>query len=404
MGNIQKKMENNLFTHGEKELISYDNPVRQIIHGDLDCFFVSVERLQNSALEGKPVIVGGSGDRAVVASCSYEARKFGVHSAMPMRLARQLCPEAIVVRGDFDQYSKYSNIVTDILAEYVPLFEKASIDEHYLDITGMDKFFGCWKWAQELRQKVIKETGLPISFGLSINKTVSKIATGEAKPSGEKLVPYGSEKEFLAPLSVRRLPSVGEQSYRLLRNMGVATIGTLQQMDALALRRVLGALGVSIWNKANGIDLSPVVSFREQKSMSKETTFETDTTDLDKLRMVLISMVEDLAFDLRKMHKLTGCITVKIRYANFDTHSKQVSIPYTSSDNKILQVVTELFKKLYNRRMLIRLVGIKFSHLILGGLQTDLFNNTEEELKLIQAIDKMKMRFGDKVITKGVCL
>lgn len=404
MGNIQKKMENNLFTHGEKELVSYDNPVRQIIHGDLDCFFVSVERLQNSALEGKPVIVGGSGDRAVVASCSYEARKFGVHSAMPMRLARQLCPEAIVVRGDFDQYSKYSNIVTDILAEYVPLFEKASIDEHYLDITGMDKFFGCWKWAQELRQKVIKETGLPISFGLSINKTVSKIATGEAKPSGEKLVPYGSEKEFLAPLSVRRLPSVGEQSYRLLRNMGVATIGTLQQMDALALRRVLGALGVSIWNKANGIDLSPVVSFREQKSMSKETTFETDTTDLDKLRMVLISMVEDLAFDLRKMHKLTGCITVKIRYANFDTHSKQVSIPYTSSDNKILQVVTELFKKLYNRRMLIRLVGIKFSHLIQGGLQTDLFNNTEEELKLIQAIDKMKMRFGDKVITKGVCL
>lgn len=404
MDNIQKKMENNLFSQSEKEIVSYNNPVRQIIHGDLDCFFVSVERLQNSALEGKPVVVGGSGDRAVVASCSYEARKFGVHSAMPMRLARQLCPEAIVVRGDFDQYSKYSNLVTDILAEYVPLFEKASIDEHYLDITGMDKFFGCWKWAQELRQKVIKETGLPISFGLSINKTVSKIATGEAKPSGEKLVPQGSEKEFLAPLSVRRLPSVGEQSYRLLRNMGVATIGTLQQMEALALRRVLGSLGVSIWNKANGIDLSPVVSFREQKSMSKETTFEIDTTDLDKLRVVLISMVEDLAFDLRKAHRLTGCISVKIRYANFDTHSKQLSIPYTSSDNKILEVVTDLFKKLYNRRMLIRLIGIKFSHLIQGGLQTDLFTNTEEELKLIQAIDRMKTRFGDKVITKGVCL
>lgn len=377
---------------------------RHIVHCDLDTFFVSVERLLNRDLAGKPVLIGGSGDRGVVSSCSYEARKFGVHSAMPMKLALRLCPEAILVRGDHDLYSKYSNIVTEIIEESAPLVEKASIDEHYFDITGMDKFFGCWKWTKELRQRIIKETGLPISFGLSINKTVSKIATGEAKPCGERQVDNGCEKSFLAPLSIRKIPMVGEKSYIMLRNMGISKIHTLQGMEVFTMRRVLGENGVSIWKKANGQDDSPVVPFREQKSMSKETTYLTDTIDMDLLRKTLVAMVDELAFDLRAKKKLTGCITLKIRYSNFDTHTQQISIPFTNSDRVITEKVSELFKKLYSRRMLIRLIGIKFSNLIHGAYQVDLFNDTQEEISLMQAIDKIRNRFGVDILKKGICL
>lgn len=377
---------------------------RHIVHCDLDTFFVSVERLINSDLKGKPVLIGGSGDRGVVASCSYEARKYGVHSAMPMKLALRMCPEAIVVRGDHDLYSKYSSTVTQIIEEVTPVVEKASIDEHYLDITGMDKFFGCWKWTKELREKIIKETGLPISFGLSVNKTVSKIATGEAKPCGEKQVSTGTEKLFLAPLSIRKIPMVGEKSYVKLRNLGISQIRTLQEMEVFTMQTVLGENGVSIWKKANGLDDSPVVPFREQKSMSKETTFQTDTIDMDVLRRTLVAMVDELAYELRAQQKLTGCITLKIRYSNFDTHPMQVTIPYTNSDRIIIEKVLELFRKLYSRRMLIRLIGVKFSKLIQGSYQVDLFNDTMEDISLMQAIDKIRNRFGVDYIKKGICL
>lgn len=377
---------------------------RHIVHCDLDSFFVSVERLLNSDLEGRPVLIGGSSDRGVVASCSYEARKYGIHSAMPMRLARQLCPEAILVRGDHDLYSKYSGIVTDIIEQEAPLVEKASIDEHYLDISGMDKFFGCWKWTQELRTRIIKETGLPISFGLSVNKTVSKIATGQAKPCGELKVDNGTEKGFLAPLSIRKIPMVGEKSYTLLRNMGISKIHTLQQMEVFTMRKVLGENGVSIWKKANGEDNSLVVPYSEQKSMSKETTFEKDTIDMVLLKKNLFAMVDTLAFDLRNEKKLTGCITLKIRYSNFDTHTQQIKIPYTNSDRTITDQVLQLFKKLYSRRMLIRLIGIKFSNLIYGSYQVDIFNDTLEDIHLMQAMDNIRKRYGAQFIMKGICL
>ena len=377
---------------------------RHIIHCDLDSFFVSVERLVNSELKERPVLIGSASDRGVVASCSYEARKYGVHSAMPMKLALRLCPEAIVVRGDHDLYSQYSKIVTEILEGSAPLVEKASIDEHYLDVTGMDRFFGCWKWSQELRQRVIKETGLPISFGLSINKTVSKVATGTAKPCGERYVDDGTEKTFLAPLSVRKIPMVGEKSYTLLRNMGISRIKTLQEMEADVLRRVMGANGLSIWRKANGIDPSPVLSYREQKSMSKETTFEQDTIDMGLLKRTMVAMVDHLAFDLRKEQKLTGCVTLKIRYSNFDTHTRQARVVYTNSDRMLLEKVMGLFQKLYSRRMLIRLIGIRFSELIHGAYQTDLFYDDHTEINLLQAMDRIRLRYGTDVLTKGICL
>ena len=377
---------------------------RTIVHCDLDSFFVSVERLLNSALVGKPVLVGGSSDRGVVAACSYEARKFGVHSAMPMRLAKQLCPEAILVRGDHDLYSKYSNIVTEIIEERVPLVEKASIDEHYLDMTGMDKFFGAWKMTQELRQRIIKETGLPISFGFSVNKTVSKIATGEAKPSGELKVDGGTEKGFLAPLSIRKIPGIGEKTYPLLRNMGISHIHTLQQMDVFTMRRVLGQNGVGIWNKANGIDTSAVVPFHQQKSMSKEHTFEQDTIDMTLLRRVMLSMIDELAFDLRNEGKLTSCVTVKIRYSNFDTHTMQARLSYTSFERELSQKVFLLFDKLYSRRMLIRLIGIKFSNLIRGAYQPDLFEDRVEDLNLARALYKIRKRYGTQAVKRGSAL
>ncbi len=376
---------------------------RQIVHLDLDSFFVSVERLQDSSLNGKPIIIGGTSDRGVVASCSYEARAFGVHSAMPARMAKQLCPQAVFIRGDMESYSKYSNIVTEIIKEKSPLVEKASIDEHYIDITGMDRFIkNSMLWTHELRQAIIKESGLPISFGLSVNKTVSKVATGEAKPNGEKRVDVGIEKLFLAPLSIKKIPGIGGKTYTVLRNMGIERVETIQQMPPLMMQRVLGDNGQLIWRKANGIDNSPVEPYSEQKSMSSETTFDKDTTDMEQLRRVLMRMVEKLAFDLRKSKKVTGCITLKLRYSDFQTHTFQCKVAYTASDHVLLNKVMELFKKNYSRRVLIRLIGIRFSNLVSGFTQIDLYEDTEEMINLYQSIDKIRLRYGFKAIMKCI--
>jgi DNA polymerase IV len=371
---------------------------RSIMHMDLDTFFVSCERLLDSRLEGKPVLIGGTSDRGVVASCSYEARSFGIHSAMPMRLAKQLCPEAIVIRGNSGTYMKYSDMVSEIVKEAVPVFEKTSVDEFYCDLTGLDRFFGCMQFASELRQKVIRETGLPISFGLSENKTVSKIATGEAKPNNQIRVDYGTEKPFLAPLSIKKIPMVGDVTYQTLRNLGVQKIHTIQEMPVELMERALGDNGVSIWRKANGIDQSPVIPYQERKSISTERTFDQDTIDVHKLRGILLAMAENLAFQLRRGDKLTSCVTVKVRYSDFQTQTLQCRIPYTSSDHTLIQKVLELFDKLYQRRMLVRLIGVRYSHLVSGGYQINLFEDTEEQLSLYRAMDKMRARFGDRIV------
>jgi DNA polymerase-4 len=371
---------------------------RAIVHMDLDTFFVSCERLLDSRLIGKPVLIGGTSDRGVVASCSYEARKFGVHSAMPMRMAKMLCPEAIVLRGNSGIYSNFSKDVTDVIKEHVPLYEKTSIDEFYIDLTGTDKFFGCHKLASELRQRIIKETGLPISFGLSVNKTVSKIATGEAKPNNEIRILKGTEKPFLAPLSVRKIPMVGEVTYKSLCDLGVKRIKTVQDMPMELMHKVLGKNGLAIWKKANGIDNSPVIQYHERKSISTERTFNKDTTDINKLKSIIIAMAENLAYQLRRGNKLTACITFKIRYSDFQTYTQQQRIPYSAMDHNIIPVVLDLYKKLYNRRLLVRLIGVKFSHLVEGGHQINLFEDNEKFLHLSQAIDKMRERYGDRSV------
>lgn len=373
---------------------------RSIVHMDLDTFFVSCERLIDSRLNGKPVLIGGTSDRGVVASCSYEARKFGVHSAMPMRMAKQLCPEAIILRGNTGIYTKYSQLVTDIIKDTVPLYEKSSIDEFYIDLTGMDRFFGCQQIASDLRSKIIRESGLPISFGLSLNKTVSKIATGEAKPNNEITILSGNEKPFLAPLSVRKIPSVGEKTYRTLCDLGVKKIASIQDMPMEIMQKVFGVNGVSIWKKANGIDTSPVVPYRERKSISTERTFDKDTIDVKKLEGLMTAMAENLVFQLRRGNKLTACITVKIRYSDFQTYTLQKQIPYSAADHLVLPIVLELFRKLYNRRMLVRLIGVRFSHLVEGGHQIGLFENPTT-IKLYQAMDHIRERYGDRSIMRA---
>lgn len=366
---------------------------RAIVHMDLDTFFVSCVRLQNSGLEGIPLIVGG-GDRGVVASCSYEARRFGVRSAMPIKMAMRLCPEAKIVKGDMELFSKYSQTVTQVIEEKAPVMEKASIDEFYLDITGMDKFYGSYKWTNELAASVTRETGLPISFALSVNKTVSKIATGEGKPRGNLQILPAQVQHFLNPLSIRKIPMVGEATSNLLSRIGIRNIATLAEMPTDVLRQMMGKNGVELWKKANGIDTTPVQPYRERKSLSTEDTFHQDTTDIKQLRYILTGMVERLAYQLRQENWLASTVVVKIRYSNFDTEPKQATIPYTSADHTLTKVVLELFEKLYQRRMSLRLVGVRFSGLVRGEHQINMFEDTVEMIQLYQAMDRMKNRFG----------
>ena len=317
---------------------------------------------------------------------------------MPMRMARQLCSQAVFIRGDMELYSRYSRLVTEVIADSAPVYEKMSIDEHYLDLTGMDRFHDCRLWSHELRQRIIRETGLPISFGLSENKTVAKIATGQAKPNGELQVPIPYINDFLDPLPVQKIPMVGEKTCLMLRSMGVEKIGTLRHLPPVALEQTFGKLGLVIWKKANGQDNTPVCPYQERKSISKERTFEQDTIDVATIRQCLARMVESLGFDLRTQGKLTGCVTVKIRYANFDTHDRQQRIPYTAFDHVIQQTVNGIFDQLYNRRMMIRLVGVRLSDLVNGAPQLTLFDDQAELTQLYAAMDKIKRRFGEKII------
>ena len=377
---------------------------KSILHLDLDAFFAAVEVRQNAALRGKPLIIGGKSGRGVVASCSYAARRFGIFPEMPMRLALRLCPAAIVMKGDYDKYARCSQVITEIIQEKAPVFEKARIDEFYLDLTGMDRYVGCWKWSQELRRAIIKEMGLPLSCSLSVNKTVSKIGSGEAKPNGQQLIEAGQEKSFIAPLSTRKLPGVGNQTFRKLSLMGVRTIHTLSEIPPQLLQREFGKAGVTIWKKANAIDHSPVIPYVEKKTLSAEQVFQVDTIDLIQLKGELTKMVLALAFELRNKQRLAACITVKIRYTDSNTYTLQKKIPHTANDKTLLLHVLRLFEKLYQRRQLIRLVGVKLSNLVQGFYQVDLFEDTQEEVNLLSAMDKIRSRFGDSAITRGSAL
>jgi DNA polymerase-4 len=376
-------------------------PQRYIAHFDLDSFFVSVEVINDPTLKGKAVIVGGSKDRGVVTTCSYEARKFGVRSAMPMKQAMKLCPHAIIVRGTRGEYSKYSRMVTDLIAAKAPLFEKASIDEFYIDLTGMDKFFDPYQWTIDLRNEIIEKTGLPISFGLATNKMVAKIATDEAKPNGYLFVQPGMEKIFLAPLSVNKFSGVGDHTFEKLKAMGIFTIEQLSETPIEILEQKLGHNGASLWRKSQGIHHGEVHPYHEAKSISTENTFEENKSDLNFLLSELVRMTEKVAYELRKDEKLTGCIAVKIRYPDFETTSKQATIDYTFRDDELIPQAIDLFHKLYRKGEPVRLLGIRLSELTNEATQGSLFDDAEKKTNLYKAIDAVKDKFGKGFLQKA---
>lgn len=373
---------------------------RIIAHFDLDSFFVSVEILNNPSLKGKPVFVGGT-ERGVVAACSYEARKFGIHSGMPSKKAMQLCPNAIAIKGTRGEYSRYSKWVTNIIAESAPLFEKASIDEFYLDLTGMDRFFDPLQWTIDLRRRIIDETKLPISFGLSSNKMMAKIATNEAKPNGYLQIPFGKEKEFLAPLPVEKIPGVGDHTYEVLKSMGIKTIGDISSRTEAELEERIGKWGADLWLKSFGKHDSEVTPYHESKSISSENTFNENSTDLEFLMKELVRLTEKISFELRQDKKFAGCVAVKIRYSDFETTSKQSIIPYTFSDDEIIPAAKSLFKKLYKKGRPVRLLGVRLSHLTSEAMQADLFQDREKKADLYKAIDDVKNRFGKLKIKRA---
>ncbi|WP_236587576.1 DNA polymerase IV [Marivirga aurantiaca] len=376
------------------------NSPRSIIHMDMDTFFVSVERLIEPKLLDKPVIIGGS-NRGVVASCSYETRKFGVHSAMPMKLALQLCPDATVISGDMEAYSRYSHQVTEIITEVAPIFEKSSVDEFYMDVSGMDKYFGCFQWGKELRNKIIKETGLPLSMGLSVNKLVSKVATGEAKPNNTRQIEPGMETVFLDPMSIRKIPGIGKKTAQFLMQMGIHKVETLRNMPRQLLEQTFGKNGTLLWQRANGIDHSPITPYSEQKSISTESTFHHDSMDVKQMKVILTAMVEKLAYKLRSKNQLTCNISIKIRYSNFDTENRQKKISYTANDETLIRYAKELFDQLYTRRMLIRMIGVRLSGLVHGNYQISLFDDTQEHIQLFQAMDTIRNKHGIESIMRA---
>ncbi len=374
---------------------------RYIVHIDLDSFFVSVERKFDPSLIGKPVIIGGSAERGVVASCSYEARAYGIHSAMPSKEAARLCPHAIFLRGNHKLYSEASREVTEIIHQSVPLYQKTSVDEFYIDYTGMDRFHNCYQHATELRQKVIRETGLPISFGMSSGKTVSKMATNQAKPNGQLFVPHGMEKAFLAPLNINKIPGLGDSTAAKLYQYGIEKIGDLQKSNLRFLESVFGKMGRYLWDKANGVDPSVVVPHSDRKSISTENTFSRNLSDRQKIESILVSMTEELASKLRRENMLASCMAIKIRYANFETHTIQEKIPLTAAEHILIPGIKNLLTRAWNHHRPIRLIGVRLSNLCFGRYQNNLFEDNEERIKLYQAMDNINGKYGDKTVCRA---
>jgi DNA polymerase-4 len=318
-----------------------------------------------------------------------------------MKQAMQLCPQAILVRGTRGEYSRFSRWVTDIIAAKAPLFEKASIDEFYLDLTGMDKYFDVFKWTIDLRQEIIDKTQLPISFALASNKLVAKIATDVAKPNGYIFIQPGQEREFLAPLAVNKIPGVGESTFVTLKEMGIRLIGDILTKTPEELEERLGKWGADLWQKAHGRHFSVVSPYHEAKSISTENTFHENTADMEFLVSELVRMTERVAFELRQDEKLAGCVAVKIRYPNFETTSRQTTINYTLRDDELIHAAKELFNKLYRKGKPVRLLGVRLSELTSHAVQGSLFEDTEKTNNLYKAIDGVKLKFGKDYLQKA---
>lgn len=398
---ICEKMEASLSTCNRKE--------RRILHVDLDAFFVSVEQVLNPALRGKPVVVGGEpGARGVVASASYEARAYGLYAGMSLTTAYRLCPEAIFIRGSFPRYRDASARFMAILAEFTPYLEPVGIDEAYLDLTGFEPVYGStWGTALRIKQRIRDEIKITASVGIATSKLVAKIASDMAKPDGLLEVATGEERLFLAPLPIVKLPCVGPKMERSLKGMGVTTIGELANLPVPLLKANLGPLGEAIHRYALGIDERKVEPPQAAKSISRETTFIEDTLDYNFLKATLRYLSERVGAELRREGREARCVTLKLRYADFDSITRSRTLRgATNADQVIFGVgVVLLERALCQRRQLVRLIGIGVSSLIGEQKQLSLLDSSIERWeRLDRAIDRIRNRYGFTAIQRGQSL
>lgn len=380
---------------------------RDILHIDMDAFFASVEEALNPVLKGKPVIVGGDPDgRGVVASASYEARKYGIHSAMPLAIARRLCPHATFIRSNYSKYSEFSTRIMIFFASYTPLVEPVSLDEAYLDLSGCQKLYNhrhIIETATRIRDEIKKEIGLISSIGIASNKLVAKIASGCAKPDGILWIPAGKEKDFLAPLPINKLPGVGKKNEESLRLMGIRKIEDLIKIPKKLLEKAFGKHGYDLYNKCRGISNSTVRTGESVKSMGKEITFDTDTTDKKLIESNLVYLIGKVCTRLRKKNLKARCCTVKIKYSDFKCRTSSITLQEaTTLDKIIINAACTMLNKLLNRRIRVRLIGISLSSLSTCCHQTDLFEEQEliKMVNLYKGIDHIRDRYGfDSILT-----
>jgi DNA polymerase IV len=378
--------------------------MRTIFHLDLDAFFVSVERIFNPKLKDKPVIVGGDPHgRGVVAACSYEARKFGLHSAMPIRTAFKLCPNGIYLHGHHDEYGNYSQAVKNILEKYAPLLAQASIDEFYMDFTGCQNIYGSfYDFARFIQCEIDKKLSLPCSIGIGTNKTIAKIASDFNKPKGVTLVKPGDEKEFLSLLQVERIPGVGKATLQYLQNRGIYTVGEIANLPRDFFAAAFGKFGIDLWKKANGYGNEYLTIEREQKSISKETTFSNDVNRKNLIENILFEIAGKVCQSLRDNNFHASTVTVKIRYSDFKTITRSKSIKHTNDDKTIFKTALNIFRKSYTRRVSLRLIGIKLTGFSLSSYQENLFDRTEAARKrLIEAVNSIRNKYGYASIQIG---
>jgi len=372
---------------------------RWIAHLDMDCFFVSVERLLDPSLAGKPVVVGGDPDgRGVVASASYEARRFGVRSAMASRRAKELCPQLIFAPGHHHLYGEYHDKVREILARFAPGVQAASIDEFYLDFSGCDLLHGAiFPLLRRIRELIAAELGLPSSLGLAANKLLAKVGSRLAKPAGVMWIPPGAEAEILAPLPVRAIPGVGPVTGAALERLGVTRVGHLASIPEKVLEAALGAYGPELARKARGESDSPVEEGGERKSVGHETTFEEDTADPVVLEATICRLVEKAAHRLRKAGMKAGGVTVKVRYSDFRTVTRSRGLPAASDrDGELLTAARELMFGAVGRRVRVRLIGVSLERLRAGSEQLGLFTASRDArlASLFPAVDKVRAKYG----------
>ncbi|KKM80345.1 hypothetical protein LCGC14_1340790 [marine sediment metagenome] len=365
---------------------------------DMHDYYIECERLSNASLKGLPLIIGGGTNRGTVAACSKEASRFGVRRSMPTAYALKLCPDATLLKGDQGSYTNKSVELTEIIREHAPVVEKSSIHSFYLDITGMDRFFGCFDWTRELSLRISRESGLDPSWALSVNKTVSKIGAFDTTPRTPRNIGQDIVKQFLDPLPIQRLPALGDGTFQLLSRIGIRQIGKISEMPPTVLQKMLGKRGETIWQRANGIDRNPVEPYSEKKEIYMEHDFERDCIDLGAIRGQLMAMVEQLAFQLRRDDLVTSKIIVKVKYNNLDTETKRCRVGYTSLDHILKKEVQLLFQKLYHRRMRLVKVGVRFSDIVQGAHQINLFEDTAELLSLYGAMDTIRRKYGADAI------